>query len=196
MEHSTSWGASDSSTLSDEILLKAIASGQQTALSTLYDRYGRLAFSLALNILGDTSLAEEVTQDVFVQIWNKAASYQPEQGKVTTWLASVTRHRAIDILRRKNVRPEGHQVGWEDGIPDLADKGAIEETVELVQRQGHIRQAVAHLPLEQQEALALAFFKGYTHQEIADATGEPLGTVKTRIRLAMQKLKQVLEEDA
>ena len=195
MNQSTFWSTSDPASLSDETLLKAIASGQQAALSALYDRYGRLAFSLAINIVSDSALAEEVTQDVFVQIWNKATSYQPEHGKVTTWLASVTRHRAIDMLRRQNVRPEGHQVGWEDGVPDLPDDSIVEDVVELTQRQTRIRQAVARLPAEQQQALGLAFFKGYTHQEIADTTGEPLGTVKTRIRLAMQKLKQVLEEE-
>lgn len=190
----SSRSTSDPSGLDDEGLLRAIASGQSTALSVLYDRYGRLAFSLAVTIVGDGSLAEEITQDVFVQIWNKAATYHSDQGKVPTWLASITRHRAIDILRRRGARPEGHQVDWEEGLPpDLPEETAVEEMVELAQEKRSIRQAIAALPAEQRDALALAFFKGYTHQQIADATGEPLGTVKTRIRLAMQKLRQNLE---
>jgi RNA polymerase sigma-70 factor (ECF subfamily) len=184
----------DPASLDDEGLLLAIADGQQVALSILYDRYGRLAFSLAVTIVEDGALAEEITQDVFIQIWNKAATYQSEQGKVVTWLASITRHRAIDILRRRGARPEGHQVDWEEGLPpDLPEEAEVESLVELAQEKRHIRQAIAALPREQRDALALAFFKGYTHQQIADSTGEPLGTVKTRIRLAMQKLRQILE---
>jgi RNA polymerase sigma-70 factor (ECF subfamily) len=115
-------------------------------------------------------------------------------GKVTTWLSSITRHRAIDMLRRVGARPEGHQADFEDGLPlDLPEETRVEETVELVQEQRRVRQAIAALPPEQRSALALAFFQGLSHQQIAAATGQPLGTVKTRIRLAMQKLRSLLE---
>lgn len=180
----------------DQSLIKSIGSGETAALSILYDRYGRLAFSLAVNIVGDAALAEEITQDVFVQIWNKAATYNSSQGKLVTWLASVTRHRAIDMLRRQDVRPEGHQVGWEDGLtPDIPEEVTVEDTIQFSQEKHRIRTAIAQLPPLQQQVLALAYFKGLTHQEIAETSGEPLGTVKTRIRLAMQKLRQILEED-
>src|SRR5512140_1083921 len=111
--------AEDPAGLDDESLLRLIAAGEQSAaLGALYDRYGRLAFSLAVAIVGDSAQAEEITQEVFLQIWNKAATYQPQQGKVSTWLASITRHRAIDQLRRQSARPEGHQADLEDGLPD------------------------------------------------------------------------------
>ncbi len=177
----------------DENLIRLITEGQSAALGALYDRYGRLVFSLAFQVTNDAAVAEEITQEVFLQIWNKAGSYQAAQGKVTTWITSVARHRAIDSLRRRGARPEGHQVDFEDNeAPELVDPTGVEEQVEFSQRSRTVRQAIAQLPPEQQKALALAYFKGLTHQEIADLTGEPLGTVKTRIRLAMLKLKQIL----
>ena len=177
----------------DESLIQLITEGQSAALGALYDRYGRLVFSLAFQVTSDAAVAEEITQEVFLQIWNKAGSYQAAQGKVTTWITSVARHRAIDSLRRRGARPEGHQVDFEDDeAPELVDPLGVEEQVEFSQRSLAIRKAISQLPPEQQKALALAYFKGLTHQEIAELTGEPLGTVKTRIRLAMIKLKQIL----
>ena len=177
----------------DEGLIRLIAGGQPAALSLLYDRYGRLVFSLAFQVTSDAAVAEEITQEVFLQIWNKANTYQAAQGKVTTWITSVARHRAIDSLRRKGARPEGHQVDFEDSEErELVDPAGVEDQVDLSQRSQAVRQAMAQLPPEQQKALALAYFQGLTHQEIAELTGEPLGTVKTRIRLAMLKLKQIL----
>ena len=182
--------------LDDAGLMRAMAAGHTGALGALYDRYGRLAYSLAVNMVYDEALAEEITQDVFVQAWNAAGAYRAEMGKVSTWLTSITRYRAIDRLRRQRVRPEGHALGWEEGeMPDLPDGIQVEAAVESGQMQQRVRQAVAQLPREQREALALAFFQGYTHQEIAERLGEPLGTVKTRIRTAMQKLRRLLEGD-
>ncbi|MDR3575569.1 MAG: sigma-70 family RNA polymerase sigma factor [Anaerolineaceae bacterium] len=186
----------DYSVLEDGLLMQAIVERQSAALSVLYDRYGRLIFSLAYNVVQDDGLAEEITQDVFVQIWNKASTYQQGQGKVMTWLGSIARHRAIDVLRWRHSRVESRLVDWEDDdLSRLPDGSLIEADQEVNQQRKRLRQAVAQLPPEQRSALALAFFKGYTHQQIADLTGEPLGTVKTRIRLAMQKLRQILEND-
>lgn len=183
--------------LDDEILLNKIANGQSAALGVLYDRYGRLVFSLAFHIVNDSGLAEEITQEVFLQVWNKAASYQAELGKVSTWLTSVARHRAIDSLRRRSVRPEGNSTDLDDSDepngPHWIDPLNVEMQTELTLQNHTVRQAVAQLPKEQQRALALAYFQGLSHQEIAEITGEPLGTIKTRIRLAMQKLRQALE---
>ncbi len=180
----------------DENLIRLISERQSAALGLLYDRYGRLVFSLALQVTSDAAVAEEITQEVFLQIWNKANTYQAAQGKVTTWITSVARHRAIDSLRRRGARPEGHQVDFADSEePDLVDPVGVEDQVVFTQRSLAVRRAIAQLPPEQQKALALAYFKGLTHQEIAEQTGEPLGTVKTRIRLAMLKLKQLLIED-
>ncbi len=181
----------------DELLLSKIANGQSAALGELYDRYGRLVFSLAYHIVNDSGLAEEITQEVFLQVWNKAASYQAELGKVSTWLTSVARHRAIDSLRRRSVRPEGNSADLDDsdepGGPAWVDPLNVEAETELSLQNHSVRQAVAQLPKDQQHALALAYFQGLSHQEIARLTGEPLGTIKTRIRLAMQKLRQTLE---
>lgn len=185
----------DPATFVDDDLIRAVASGSVPALSALYDRFARLIFSLAVNIVSDSALAEEITQDVFVQVWNKAGTFHADQGHLNTWLSSITRHRAIDMLRRRGVRMESHQVGWDDSTtPDLPDDFLVEENLETQQRQRRVRMAVAALPENQQRALALAYFKGYTHQQVAEELGEPLGTVKTRIRLAMQKLREVLAD--
>lgn len=182
------------SALDDETLIRQIAAARTEALGTLYDRYARLVFSLAYHAVGNYATAEEITQDVFTSIWEKAATYRPEQGKVSTWLTSITRYRAIDRLRRQRVRPEGHTTGWEEGeTPDWPDGMRVEETVETSQERRRVRAAMAQLPREQQEALALAFFQGYTHQEIAALLNQPLGTVKTRIRMGMQKLRRLIE---
>jgi RNA polymerase sigma-70 factor, ECF subfamily len=183
-------------TWDDERLILGIAAAQTEALAVLYDRYGRLVFSLAVRVLNDEGLAEEVTQDVFTQCWNKAGQYRSEQGKVITWLTSMARNRSIDLLRRRSVRPEGHQVGWADGTsPDLPDPLDVEATVEVDQDRHRLLAAIAALPEEQKRVLALSYYQGMSHQEISTELGEPLGTVKTRLRLAMQKLRQTLERD-
>lgn len=180
----------------DETLLQRIADAQVDALSALYDRYARLIYSLALHMTGDAGAAEEITQDVFVQVWQKADSYRPELGRVTTWLTSIARHRAIDVLRRQRARPEGSWVGLDELHPNQSIAPiAVEPEVLLRGLRGRVRQALNDLPVEQQAALALAFFQGLSQREIADTLGEPLGTVKTRIRTGMQKLRQVLVEE-
>jgi len=189
--------ASQKSGSDDERLLHAIAQGHSAALGELYDRYGRLVFSIALIVVNDEAGAEEITQEVFLQVWNKSSSYQPGLGRVATWLSSITRHRAVDSLRRRGARPEGHQAAWEedeegDG-PVLIDPQNVEGQVEDNLQSRAVRRAIHSLPQDQQRALALAYFEGLSHQEIAETTGEPLGTVKTRIRLAMLKLRTALE---
>jgi RNA polymerase sigma-70 factor, ECF subfamily len=187
----------DYTTLQDDTLIRLVATGKTDALSALYDRYSRLVFGLALNTIGDEHLAEEITQDVYMRVWEKASSYKPEQGKVVTWIASIARYRAIDLYRQRNVRPEGHSVTWAEMEPlDFPDKVDIEQEVEVAQRKQKVRMAMNQLPVEQRKALALAYFKGLSHQEIARELNEPLGTVKTRIRLAMQKLRQLLESES
>jgi RNA polymerase sigma-70 factor (ECF subfamily) len=187
----------DYSDLDDVTLINLIALARSDALSELYDRYSRLVFSLALNMVGDRSSAEEITLDVFARIWEKAETYRPEQAKVSTWLSSITRYRSIDVLRRRGVRPEQHSIAWADVAPgSLPSIDGPEEAAELALQQQRVRAAVAKLPPEQQEALALAYFRGYTQREIAQALDVPLGTIKTRIRLAMQKLRDMLAEEA
>ena len=182
--------------LDDQSLIRLIARSQESALSELYDRYSRLVYSLALNAVGDPATAEEITQDVFIRIWDHAGTYQAEKSKVLTWIASITRYRSIDIIRRRKIRPESQSVSWEIE-PSAIEMNPInvEETVEISQKRRRVRQAISMLPEEQRQALAYAYFQGYTHREIAEVLGEPLGTVKTRIRLAMQKLRQLLEQE-
>ena len=180
--------------LDDPTLLRLVTQADESALSELYDRYGRLVYSMALNSVGDPALAEEITQDVYLRIWNKAVTYQAEQGKVITWVASITRYRSIDVLRRLSVRPEGNLAAWAEQDPVLPpDPIDVEEQVDISERKHKIRAAVAELPEEQRQALAMSFFQGYSHAEIAELLNEPLGTVKTRIRLGMQKLRQTLQ---
>lgn len=187
----------DTKTLDDVTLLRLVARQQESALSELYDRFSRLVFSMALNTLGERAQAEEVTQEVFLRLWQRAETYNPEQGKVSTWIASLARHRAIDVYRRQKNRPEGSLLPWEAAeISGLSDGVNVESQVEASMRQRRLRAALAQLPESQRQALAYAFFQGYSHSQIAEALHEPLGTVKTRIRLAMEKLRQVLEEDS
>lgn len=186
----------DYSILDDNALIRLIINARPEALSALYDRYGRLVYSMAFHATGDPETAEEITQDVFVRVWEKAATYRVEQAKVSTWLASIARYRSIDILRQRGIRPEGQSIGLDDLNPGSEPKvdspeGAAEKSIE----HARVRAAVASLPKDQQLALQLAYFQGLSHSEIAQRLDEPLGTVKTRIRLAMQKLREMLQDD-
>lgn len=178
----------------DVTLLRLIAVGRTEALSELYDRYHRLVFNLALAIIGDPAIAGEVMLDVFTRIWQRAGSYDAKQAKVTTWLTAITRHHAIDVLRRQNARPERDSIGWDSISPHTTAYDPEAHTDLALQRE-RVRVAVAQLPPEQQQLLALAYFQGYSHQQIADLLKLPLGTVKTRIRSAMQTLRRLLKEE-
>jgi RNA polymerase sigma-70 factor (ECF subfamily) len=187
----------DYTTLDDAALIRLLAYNRSEALGELYNRYARLVFSVALNAIGDSATAEEITQDVFTRAWEKAKTYDVEISKVSTWLISITRNRSIDEMRRGRIRPERYSVSWAEVQDDPADENAgPEEKSELGWQQATVRAAVASLPFDQQQALALAYFKGFSHSEIAETLGEPLGTVKTRIRLGMQKLREILSDKA
>ena len=161
------------------------------ALSVLYDRYSRLVYSLAMRIVGERTLAEEITMDAFVSVWRSASSFAEERGRFITWLMSVTRHRAIDELRRLSVRPEGNSVELTDALK-VAQPDPLDEVVDVRRRRDLVRTVLATLPSPQREALELAYFRGMTQQEIAEKTGTPLGTVKTRMRLGMLKMRDEL----
>jgi RNA polymerase sigma-70 factor (ECF subfamily) len=180
----------------DAVLIRLIVGAQTDALSELYDRYNRLVFSVAVSILGDRAVAEEATLDVFVRVWRGAGTYRPELGKVRTWLVAITRHHAIDILRWQNSRPDANSLRLNDMfVPNESAIRDPEESAEISLQRELIRTAVAQLPEDQKQAITLAFFRGHTHQQIAEILGQPLGTIKTRIRLAMQKLRQMLEDE-
>jgi RNA polymerase sigma-70 factor (ECF subfamily) len=182
----------DYSELDDTALVALIARRDEGALSALYDRYSRLAFSLAMRIVGERALAEEITADAFVSLWRAAGSFTEERGRFVTWLLSVVRHRAIDELRRLNVRPEGTSVELNEALQSTALPDGLDDLMDVRQRQVIVRSALASLPAPQREALELAYFGGLTQQEIADKTGTPLGTIKTRIRLGLLKMRDEL----
>jgi RNA polymerase sigma-70 factor (ECF subfamily) len=181
----------DYSNVDDFALIALIVRHDETALSTLYDRYSRLVFSLAMRIVGERTLAEEITADAFVSVWRAAASFAEERGRVGPWLMSITRHRAIDELRRLSVRPEGSAVDLNEAV-NAAQSDSVDDLVGVKRQRELVRTALATLPPPQREALELAYFGGLTQQEIADKTGQPLGTIKTRMRLGMQKLRDEL----
>ncbi len=175
----------------DEELLRRIAEGDEDALLRLYDKYGRLVYSLAYRVLQDHQLAEEVTQDVFTRVWQSARSFDPRKSRFTTWLTSITRNRAIDVLRRRRVRGL-------TGAGEAELNTAITRADERFSPEHHlqtlaVREALRQLPPAQREVLELAYFGGMTQREIAEHLHIPLGTVKTRMRLGLIKLRDLLE---
>lgn len=180
----------------DEKLIHLITQLQEGALAQLYDRYNRLVFSLAFAIVNDRATAEEITLDVFMRVWQKADSYRSEQAKVSTWLTHIARNHSIDVLRRRSVRPDQYAVDWENAIPNPeSGENDPQESTELSMQRERIQSALAQLPEEQKQALELAYFNGYTQRQIAEVLKQPLGTIKTRLRLAMQKLRDFLHDE-
>jgi RNA polymerase sigma-70 factor, ECF subfamily len=189
--------STDNTSYEDETLIRLIAQAREGALAQLYDRYHRLVFSLALAIVNDQATAEEITLDVFMRVWQKAASYRADQAKVSTWLTHIARNHAIDVLRRRAVRPDQYAVDWEDAIPNEdPSENDPQESTELSLQRERIQAALAKLPMEQKQALELAYFNGFTQRQIAERLNQPLGTVKTRLRLAMQKLRDFLRDES
>jgi RNA polymerase sigma-70 factor (ECF subfamily) len=183
----------DYTKLDDSALVVLVARRDEAALGALYDRYSRLIYSLALRIVGERTLAEEIVMDAFVSVWRAASTFVEERGRFVAWLTSVARHRAIDELRRLNVRPEGSSVELDEAIR-TSGPDSVEDVVSVRQRREQVRSVLGRLPDAQREALELAYFGGLTQQEIADKTGTPLGTVKTRMRLGMLKMRDELQQ--
>jgi RNA polymerase sigma-70 factor, ECF subfamily len=174
---------------SDEALLGALAAEDLTALAELYDRYGRLAYSLAYRILGESEAAEDVVQDAFLSAWRGALSYRRDRGNPRAWLLSIVHHRAVDILRRKTTfRPAPLEAA--ELHPSDDDTAA---TAESNVEQRTVREALEALPQAQRRTIELAYFGGYTHVELSELMGVPLGTVKGRMRIGLQKMRRALE---
>lgn len=173
--------------------MSGLAAGDIGALEALYDRYGSLVFSVGLRVLLDRQLAEDVTQEVFLRLWRRPWAYNPERGRFVSWLMSVTRNRAIDERRRLTRRAV--EDSQDDGLPELPDVGhfmdPLAEAV-LADERRAVRAALEQLPVAQRQVLELAYFAGLSQTEIAARTGDALGTVKTRVRLGMQKLRALL----
>lgn len=172
-------------------LIALIAEGDQQALSNFYDQTHRLVFSLALRVLNDRGAAEEVTLDVFMQVWKQARSFDPERGKPVTWLMTIARSRSIDRLRASSWRQQ-EQTPLEDVIPFIPDYNTPAEAAEISNRRQHVRAALAQLPLEQRELIEIAYYGGLTQQEISAHLKLPLGTVKTRMRSGLIRLRELL----
>jgi len=180
---------------SDSELLALITQKNEAALVELYDRYNRLVYSLAMSVVGEQASAEEVTLDIFTRVWEKAHTYQVERAKVYTWLTRMTRNRSIDHLRRESVRPMKYSLAWAEISKEPADNtDGPEAAVQLAIQRKRVREAVATLPDAQKEVIALAYFKGFSHSEIARELNLPLGTVKGRIRSAMVSLRTLIQE--
>jgi RNA polymerase sigma-70 factor (ECF subfamily) len=177
--------------LEDQALVAEIAAQQQIALERLYDRYQTMVYHLALKVLNSREGAEEVVYDVFWQVWREAKRYDAQRGSVGAWLAMLARSRAIDALRAGRARATGDEDIDTHAVATDPAEGP-EATVDVEQRASLVRDAISGLPSEQRLALELAFFRGLTHAEIAEQLAEPLGTVKTRIRSAMLRLRDRL----
>ncbi len=179
--------------LRDEQLITLIANGEKDALEVFYNRYARPVFSLARYMLRDPSLAEEATQDVFLNLWLKAASYNPERGAPKSWFMSVAHHRIVDVIKSRNRRLQSSNSAPHELLdlhPTTGD--STEDAAHRNIARDEILEVLGRLPEEQRRVLVMAYFEGYSQSEIASRLGEPLGTVKTRARLGIQKLRAAM----
>jgi len=174
------------STEDDSSLLALVQSADQHAMASLYDRYSKLVYSVALRVLRDPAAAEDVLQEVFMQIWRNPDSFTAARGSLGGWLAIVSRNRSIDTLRRKRPTTDIDDVPIASSY-NLADEA---ERNSLMER---ARGVIQKLPMEQRKTLEMAFFDGLTHSEISEMTGDPLGTVKTRIRTGLLTLRKAFQ---
>ncbi len=178
-----------------EDLVGACARGDQDALAALYDQTSSLVYGVALRMLGIPADAEEITIDVYNQVWRSAAGFSTTRGSVTTWLAVLARSRSIDRIRARKTRQQQEEPISEH--TDFSSRGMDPETATASGQRSHrVRAAMSGLPAEHRRAVELAFFSGLSHSELAERLGLPLGTVKTRIRWSMMKLRESLAEYA
>lgn len=180
--------------LRDDELIALIVRRQETALGALYDRYGRLVYAIALRITGDRQTTEEVVQDVFQNIWQSAAGFQASSGSLSSWLMGISRHRAIDATRSRRERARTREQELTAEMPLVAEGGGPEAEVAQRLLREQVQVALRELPHSQRQAIELAYYAGLTRVEIAESLGEPVGTVKTRLRLGLLKLKDLLRD--
>lgn len=196
MTHENQTDTLDVTELSDPELVDLVAAGDAQALAVLYDRYSRAVFSFALRMLGDRATAEELVQEVYFRAWQQARKFSEGRGTFITWLLSITHNMAIDEIRRRNRRPQ--RADSADPVLMLTnvrdETPAVEDQAMMTAIREQVAVAMAALPEAQRSAIELAYFRGLTQREIADLQGEPLGTIKTRMRLAVRKLREHLDE--
>lgn len=184
--------------LSDKALVAQVAQGSSAALEALYDRYAPTVLGISLKVIGDQSAAEDVLQETFWRVWRSAATYQSQRGPFTGWLFRIARNLAIDAYRRRNTRPRSiTDVDDSDSkIDQMPDPTMdVQEQAQSVLKNRQVRNALASLPRVQRVVIEMAYFYGMTRQEIAEATEEALGTIHTRARLALQKLREELQRE-
>jgi RNA polymerase sigma factor (sigma-70 family) len=176
--------------LTDEEVLARVARADEDALGELYDRFGRVAYGLALRIVRDPALAQDAVQDAMLSAWRTATSFDPRRGKVSTWLLTLVHRRAVDVVRREDRR----RAQPLDDAP-IASVDATDETAEVREKRRAVQAALAELPPEQREVLELAYYGGLSQSQLAARLGVPLGTVKSRMFAALAKLRDLLGED-
>ncbi len=172
--------------------MQRIATRDQQAFRAIYQQYGSAIYSLAYHVLQDSTLAEEVAQDTFLKVWRQTAQWNPDKGNLKNWLLAITHFTAIDRLRKERRQPNLHP----DSIEDVEEKLPIVRNETGWQDGVVLRMLVSQLPQEQAFLIELAFFRGMSHSEIADETRIPLGTVKTRLRTGIQRLRELWLESA
>lgn len=164
-------------------LIARVRAGDENAMADVYDRYSGIVYAVALRVLGNTSSAEDVMQEVFLQFWRNPQAFDADRGKLAPWLAVIARNRSIDVLRKRPMEDDIDEEPVSTGV-NLEDEAAERQVMSKV------RGVLGQLPQDQRRLLEMAFFEGMTHSEIAGKTGEPLGTVKTRIRSGLQALRK------
>jgi RNA polymerase sigma factor (sigma-70 family) len=177
--------------LSDEALVALVARSDDGALAALYDRFGRIAFGLALRVVRDRSLAEDVVQEAFLTVWRNAHRFVPERAKASTWILTFVHRRAVDVVRREERRRT-------EPLPEAPLEGvapATEEEAWLRLRRERVQKALRALPDQQREAIELAYFGGFTQSELAERLGEPLGTIKSRMFTGLARLRELLADN-
>lgn len=180
--------ASDLAHLSDEALVALVERGDEPALAELYDRFGGMAFGLALRLLRDHSLAEDAVQEGFLSLWRSAARFVPERSKASTWILTLVHHRAVDLVRRE----ERRRVEPLEVAPEADSGVSTEEAAWLGLERERVQEALRSLPDQQREAIELAYYGGFTQSQLAERLGEPLGTVKSRIFTGLANLRKLL----
>jgi RNA polymerase sigma-70 factor (ECF subfamily) len=180
--------------LDDEELMERLYQRDLEAFRALYERYGSLVYSTCLRIVRDAPVAEDMVQEIFLRIWRKPESYVPQRGRFVTWLTSVTRNRAVDEIRSRNRRFRHETASPEEQEREVPASETMDPalTAELSDQRRLIMAALEGIPADQRQVIELAYFGGLTQQEISERLSQPLGTVKTRIRLGMQKLRSAL----
>lgn len=178
----------------DEEILVAIQQRDDAALGVLYDRHGRLAFALAYRVVGERGAAEDIVQEAFLAVWRRATSFRPDRGTPRSWLMAIVHNAAIDRRRGRFKREQSDVQLDEVAFRLETDAEDTFATVAGTLDAEQVRAALLTLPVEQRQAIELAFFTGLTHQEISNKTGMPLGTVKSRMRLGLRKMRGLLEE--